>query len=119
MIKPISNHIEEYFAQNTENANVLTARAIFDAKPEDVDIKTDLMHREISLIAGLNEFDRAMKKHHVKQVYSKFLEEYLRLKISLDRKSRMEFVDMHRAKDTTGDVLNTMSQVGNIVTAKK
>lgn len=119
MIKPISNHIEEYFAQNTENASVLTSRAIFDAKPEDVDIKTDLQWREISLIAGLNEFNRTMKKHQVKQIYSKFLEEYLRLKISLERKSRVEFVDMHRAKDNTQDTLNTLSNVGNIISAKK
>jgi hypothetical protein len=115
----MSNHIEEYFAESTQSKEVLTSKELFRANREDVDIKTDLSWQEIVLINKLIFNNALLKEAGLNPVYSDFIEEYLRLKISLDRKSRGEFVDMNRGQQKTDDILDTMSKVSNITGAKK
>jgi hypothetical protein len=115
----MSNHIEEYFAEASQSKEVLTSKELFRAKPEDVDIKTDLSIQEIVLINKLKFNNELLKQAGLVPVYNNFLEHYLRLKISLDRKSRGEFVDMNRGQGKTEDILDTMSKVSNITQSKK
>ena len=115
----MSNHIEEYFADNTASKEVLTSKELFRAEEKDIDVKTDLILKEIILINKLKYNDIVLKDSGLEQVYSKFLNNYEKLKISLDRKSRTEFVDMNRGQSKTDDVLDAMSKVSNITGAKK
>ena len=117
--KPMSNHIEEYFADASQSKEVLTSKELFKALPEDVDIKTDLTLQEIVLIGKLKFNNLLLKESGLNPVYTEFLQHYLRLKISLDRKSRGEFVDMNRSKTNTDDILDVTSKVSNIMGAKK
>jgi hypothetical protein len=117
--RPMSNHIEEYFADATNGKEVLTSKELFKANPEDVDIKTDISIQEIVLINKLLFNNEILKEAGLKPVYKNFLNSYMRLKISLDRKSRGEFVDMNRSNQKPEDVLSTMSNVSNIMGAKK
>lgn len=116
--KRMSNHIEEYFAQSSENKDVLTSKELFRADPDNVDIKTDLSWQEIVLINKLMFNDSLLKSKGLTPVYKDFINRYLRLKISLDRKSRGEFVDMNRAKTKTDDVLDTLGKVKNVTDTK-
>lgn len=118
MSKPLSNHIEEYFVQNETNKEILTSKELFRAEKEDVDIKTDINLQEIILINKLIFNNRHLKKHKLKGVYDGFIDEYLRLKISLDRKSRGEFVTMN-SKNNTDQIIDKMSSVSNIIGTKK
>jgi len=115
----MSNHIEEYFADASQSKEVLTSKELFKALPEDVDIKTDLSLQEIVLIGKLKFNNLLLKESGLNPVYTEFLQHYLRLKISLDRKSRGEFVDMNRSKTNTDDILDVTSKVSNIMGAKK
>lgn len=115
----MSNHIEEYFAEGSQSKEVITSKELFRATREDVDVKTDLGIKEIVLINKLLFNNELLKAHKLDGVYSDFLNSYLRLKISLDRKSRGEFVDMNRAKTNTDDILDVNSKINNIVGAKK
>ena len=115
----MSNHIEEYFAESSQSKEVLTSKELFRANPEDVDIKTDLGIQEIVLINKLKYNDIFLKSIGLESIYKDFLNNYLRLKISNDRKSRGEFVDMNRGQGKTEDILDTMSKVSNITGAKK
>ena len=115
----MSNHIEEYFAESSEAKEVLTSKELFRAEPEDVDIKTDLGIQEIVLINKLKYNDIFLKSIGLEPIYKGFLNNYLRLKISNERKSRAEFVDMNRGQGKTEDILDTMSKVSNITGAKK
>lgn len=117
--KPMTNHIEEYFAESNQSKEVLTSKELFKALPEDVDIKTDLSIQEIVLINKLKFNNLLLKQAGLSEVYKDFLNNYLRLKISLDRKSRAEFVDMNRAKTNTDDILDVTSKISNITGAKK
>lgn len=117
--KAMSNHIEEYFADASQSKEVLTSKELFRATPEDVDIKTDLSIQEIVLINKLKFNDILLKSAGLNPVYKEFVNNYLRLKISFERKSRGEFVDMNRGQGKTDDVLDTLSKVSNITGAKK
>jgi len=118
-VKRMSDHIEEYFADATQSKEVLTSKELFKALPEDVDIKTDLTLQEIVLINKLMFNNELLKDAGLIPVYKEFLNHYLRLKISLERKSRAEFVDMNRAKTNTDDILDVTSKISNITGAKK
>ena len=115
----MSNHIEEYFAEASQSKEVLTSKELFRAERDSVDIKTDLSWQEIVLVAKLKFNNDLLKDFGLISVYNEFLNNYLRLKISLDRKSRGEFVDMNRGAQKAEDVLDTMSKVSNITGAKK
>ena len=117
-MKPLSDHIEEYFVQNETNKDVLTSKELFRAEKHDVDIRTDINLQEIVLINKLIFNNRHLKKCKLKGVYTDFIDEYLRLKISLDRKSRGEFVQMN-SKNNTDEVINKMSAISNVVGVKK
>lgn len=118
-VKRMTNHIEEYFAESSQSKEVLTSKELFRAEKQDVDIKTDLTIKEIVLVNKLLFNNRILKDKGLNAVYDKFIEEYLRLKISLDRKSRGEFVDMNRGQSRTDDVLDTMGKISNITGVKK
>ena len=48
------NHIEEYFKEQEQNIKMFSSRELFTAKPDDIDLKTDLSIDEIKLINIIN-----------------------------------------------------------------
>lgn len=112
------NHIEEYFSNKESNRDVLTSKELFKAERKDVDIRTDLLLKEIVLVNKLIYNNYLLKKYKLLPAFDEFINEYMRLKISLERKSRTEFVDMNRANKST-DTLKEMSEFSNILSAKK
>lgn len=115
----MSNHIEEYFTDSSQSKEVLTSKELFRAEEKDLDVKTDLILKEIVLVNKLKYNNIILKEAGLEPIYEKFLVNYEKLKISLDRKSRTEFVDMNRGQAKTDDVLDAMSKVSNITGAKK
>lgn len=113
--KQLSNHIEEYFAQQEGNKDFLVSRELFKLD-DDLDIKTELKLQEIQLITTLMFNDDILRTHGLKPVYNNFLKNYMRLKISLDRKSRGEYVQMSRPHGFDSKNLNGIE---NIKDAKK
>ena len=116
--KPMPNHIQEYFAKIEGSKEAFHSRELFKASREDVDIKTDLSIQEIVLINKLLFNNELLKKRKLLPVYSDFLYNYMRLKISLDRKSRGEFVSINRG-DKTEEATALLSNLANITGVKK
>lgn len=110
----MSNHIEEYFAKVEGSKEAFNSRELFKAERENVDIKTDLSLQEIHLLNKLMFNDDFLINKGLKPAFQKFYYSYMRLKISLDRKSRQEFVGINRA-DNSDDVLSKMSNMSNII----
>lgn len=111
-------NVEEYFTNQEGNKDVLVAKEIFRAEPENVDIKTDLSHEEIQKITTLMYNNDLLKSKQLKPVYKNFLKNYMRLKISLERKSRTEFVDINKSNDMKQG-LQDLSNFKNIEDSKK
>jgi hypothetical protein len=115
----MSDHIEEYFVRQGENKEVLTSKELFRADADNVDVKTELDDVEIKIINRMKFNNAYLKSKGLNTIYTDVINNYLRLKISRERKSRVEFVDMNRGQQKTEDILDTMSKVGNITSAKK
>lgn len=117
MAKEMPNHIQEYFANKEGTAEAFHGRELFQAEADNVDIKTDLSAQEITLINKMHWNNEYLKRKGLKGVYGSFLTKYMRLKISLDRKSRKEFVDVNKG-DNSQEVLDTASKFSSILGAK-
>lgn len=113
------NHIEEYFTQKEAGKEGLTARELFKAEKEDVDIKTELSQKEILIFNRLTYNDLILKSKKLNCPFEKLIYTYFRLKISLDRKSRGEFVAINQNKDKTEELINKMGAISNITGVKK
>lgn len=89
----LPNHVEEYISQNLGEQNFIE---LFEATDENVDLRTDVTHEELILINKLLVNNQFLKSKGLGTPYSDFINHYLRLKVSKDRLSRAEFVDINR-----------------------
>lgn len=97
MSKHKINPVEEYFKDRVNSD--LKKNELFDADNEDIDIKTDLTESRIVLVNTLHETDLFLVQRGLKPVFQSYYEKHLRLLISLDRKSRGEFVEVNKNKE--------------------
>lgn len=112
----VKNPIDEYFA-NQMGKEVLTSKELF--KADEIDLRSELTWREVTLINILHYYNMLLKKRGFKSTWDKYLEHYMRFKVSKDRGSRHEFVDMNKAKDDVASATSLASNISNIMGAKK
>lgn len=117
-MEPTNNPIEEYFVKQEGSKDLIVSKEIFTANEDNVDVKTDLGLQEINMINTLLYNNDLLKSRGMKPVYKDYLKNYMRLKISLDRKSRGEYVDINRSNDFTKN-LKEISDTKNIIETKK
>ena len=116
-MKPLINPVEEFLLDVEQDNKGRASKLIFEATPEDVDIKTDINHQEIVLLNKLDWNNQILKKYGLNPVFEKFINGYMRKKISLDRKSRGEFVKINQ-ENKTDDLLDGM-KLGTGLSGKK
>lgn len=116
--REMPNHVQEYFAKTEGSSQAFHSRELFEARKDNVDVKTDLSIQEIVLINKLMFNNILLKRKKLKPIYEDFIYNYMRLKISLDRKSRGEFVSVNRG-DKMEEASQLMSNLSNITNAKK
>lgn len=117
----IPDHILEYFNTNAGNREALVNKEIFKAD-KDVDVRTDLTWQEIVLINKIISLMAFMKKYGLRKtfkLYYEFVDHYLRLKISLLRKSRGEFVDVNRQAQSIDQATQLLNNVNDLAKSKK
>ena len=114
----LKNPIEEYFTKIETSKESVNSKAIFEAENDNLDLKTELSIQEIVILNKLEMNNLYLKSKGIKPVFAEFIKNYERLKISLDRKSRGEFVNLNKSNNTD-DILNGMSNLSNISGAKK
>lgn len=117
-IKRTNPHIEEYFMRQEGGKDLIVSKEIFSAQKDNVDLKTELQYREVTLLNILFYNDFILMSKGLNPIYNPFLNQYMRLKISLDRKSRGEYVDINRNNDVTKN-LQDLSNIKNITDTKK
>lgn len=116
--KNMPDNIEEYFAKVEGTKQAFHSRELFEAKEDNIDLKTDLSNEEISLINVLFYNDMILKSRGLKPVFSNYINKFMRLKVSKDRLSRSEFVNINKV-NTQEDVLNIASNLKNITEPRK
>ena len=115
--KTLLNPIEEFIKNNTEQEPTFQTLFEIDDK-ENVDLKTDLSTQEIVLINKIKMNDLFIKNNLGYSPYSEFLISYMRLKVSKDRKSREEFVDINRKERFEKD-LKKFGDFSNLMKVKE
>ncbi len=93
--KDMPDHIERFMSDNKASHEERQSKEIFEAKDNNIDLKTHLRDEEISLINILKFNDAFLKSKGLKPVYRDFITQFMRLKVSKDRLSRQEFVRMN------------------------
>ena len=111
-----NNHIEEYFSKYHESENARVSRQLFDSGKE-IELRTDLVAGEIPLINAMMINDSVLLNSGLKPLFSQYYNSFMKLKISLDRKSRTEFVTINR-KDTSGEIVEGMKTAGTLFSSK-
>ena len=117
-MEKISNHIEEYFTKTEGSKDLIVSKEIFNAENENIDLKTDLTIEEIKLLNTLIYNNKLLISRGLKPVYEPFINAYMRLKISLKRQSRGEYVDINRNNDISKG-LQDLSNAKELVKDKK
>lgn len=112
----IENPVEEYFKEGLNGES--TFQDLFEATRENVDLRTDLLVQEIVILNKLFINHEFLKKKLDFHLLGDFIEHYLRLMISKDRKSRGEFVDINR-KDRFKEHMREFADFSNILEVKK
>lgn len=116
--KKMSDHIEEYFAQVEGSKENIISRELFNATDETIDLKTHLTDQEIVLINTLMFNNSILLSRGLKPVFQKWLNKYMRLKVSKDRLSRTEFVNVNK-QHSPEDTINQLSSFKNITQSKR
>lgn len=115
--KKMSDHIEEYFTKVEGTKESFASRELFKADDDGIDLKTHLTDEEISIINTLLFNNELLKKRGLKPVYEQWLHRYMRLKVSKDRLSRQEFVNINRQM-SPAEELDKLSNLKNITGSK-
>src|SRR6056297_2492394 len=95
----LPDHIEQYFANIEGSREAINSRELFNASDDNIDLKTDLSDKEINLIATLKFNDEFLKSKGLSPLFNRYYRNYMRLKVSKDRKSREEFVKINKSDD--------------------
>lgn len=112
---PLPNHIEEYLKESVgENA----FRDLFEAEDENVDLRTHLNADELVIANKIYANNMYLLQKLGIDIYGDFLINYLRYKISYERLSRSEFVDINR-KDRFEQSLGAVNTFANLKKVKE
>lgn len=119
MDKKLNNPIENIFENIVPNSSV--SSELFTEG--DISLKTELNNDEQVILSclcvenNLINGDLTTQKRKV-DIYGDFIKTYMRLKVSLDRKSRKEFVDSLNKNNTDKD-FERLSNLKNLTEVRK
>jgi hypothetical protein len=94
--KQLPSHIDEYFTDSQLQENTHYKELFSADEKADLDLKTEINDDEIRAIATLHFNDVFLQDIGVKPIFVEFYNKFMRLKISRDRKSRSEYVEINK-----------------------
>jgi hypothetical protein len=100
--------ISEYFNDINDIKKHTHYDELFNANKENVDLQTELNENEIRAIAILQTNDKFLVDKGVGSVYNNYINNFMRLKISLNRQSRKEYVEVNKNENKE---LNAMQKI--------
>jgi len=111
-----NNHIEEYFLKSDNNSQAIASKELF--RDDKIMLRTDISNDEIIIINKLMFNNSLLESCGLEQVFDGFINNFMKLKVSKDRKSRQEFVSINKS-DKTDEVMAGMGNISSILNARK
>lgn len=115
---PIPDNIDEYILKAEGSRNDISSRELFQGS-KDIDLKTDLTETEITQINTLMFNNSILEESGIEPVFEPVITNFMRLKFSLKRKSREEFVSVNKSSDDVSSASALASNLANITGVKK
>lgn len=115
--QPLPEHIREYVNVNPDSKEVQVGKELFKGD-KDIELRTDLSDDKLCLINSSKFNDILLKEHHLSEIYAPFTTDFMKLRVSKDRKSRTEFVDLNRNQNQA-DIIDTASKINNLASPKR
>lgn len=117
-LQKLPEHIEEYVKNNVgENA----FRDLFEATKDNIILRSDFNELEVDCINKIhinNVFLNNCFKGSNFDIYTEFLLNYMKAKVSFNRGSRIEFVDVNK-KDRFENNLSKFNNFANLSKVKE
>jgi len=110
----MQNHVEEYFLDKEMSAG----SELFKVTDDNSDIKSEVTEQELRLINVLKMNDNFLASKGLKPAFMNYYRYFLRLKVSLNRQGRKEYVDINKV-DTSGDTIEKMGAFSNYLNSRK
>lgn len=113
--------IIEYTKTQGSNKEAIVNKEIFKAD-DDVDVRTDVEWREITIVNSILAMNELFKRNGLSsfaKIQDDYIQQYLRLKISKERKSRAEFVAVNRQQNNIDDATALLGNLSSINNTKK
>lgn len=111
----LPNHIEEYIKNNTGDNSF---RDLFEGKENNIDLRSDFNDNEVDVINKIKVNEMYLNMTLKNNFYKQLIYQYMRLKVSFNRLSRMEFVDINR-QDRFEQNLNRFNNFANLSKVKE
>lgn len=108
------NPIQDYFTDQEKGSGT----ELFRITDENSDIKSEVSDLELRYINVLMANDDFLRRRQLPPVYYNYYKRFLRLKVSLDRKGRQEFVQIHR-KDNADETIQKLGNLNNVLGVRK
>lgn len=113
----LNDPLQEIFEQ-VKGSNIDNSLELFkDDKTGDIALKTDLVHKEHVLVTCIDVENDLIKQDLGFDLYADFLTSFKRHKVSLERKSRGEFVSVNM-KNTMDRDLARVSNLKNLTESR-
>ncbi len=94
----LTNPIEQFF--RSEGSKISKFSELFKGNDDFIDQMSEVNANEIRMLVTLHETDRFLLDNGLRSpVYASYANKFLRLMVSKDRKSRAEYVDVHKAEE--------------------
>lgn len=116
MVDKLPDHIKEYLDSRNGSSDFVD---LFEIEPSNFDLKTELNKKEIVVANVILMNDDFLKSLGIENnIFGFYANQYLRLRVSLDRKSRAEFVTINKKGDFQEN-MEAVSQFTNLQDLKK
>lgn len=94
--------IEQFFKELNADVKNNNYTELFNPENENIDLQTDLTDSELRYIAVLKTNDDYLENLGVGSIYNKYVNHFMRLKVSKDRQSRKEYVEVNKNENDIG-----------------
>ena len=113
------NPIEEYLINKDDTTGNLVTKELFSINDnKELDLKTDLNDNDIKNISSMYYNDLFLKRMGFKPIFCNYYLKFMRLRISKDRQSRKEFVNVNKS-DNSDETLGKLGDLSNIINTRK
>ena len=93
----LSNPIEQFF--RSEGNKISKYSELFKGNDDFIDQMTELSHDEVRGCMVLLTNDEFLRAQKIRPIYGGIVQKFMRLQVSKDRKSRGEYVSVHKGEE--------------------